>query len=645
MKAGAELPALIEELDGLRKKTNRLTEEPHSFLPATPEEIRALGWTEPDFLLISGDAYVDHPSFGPAIIGRVLESRGFRVAMLPQPNWNSLEEFASLGRPRLGVLVSAGNLDSLLSNRTAAGKPRRSDSYSPGGKGGLRPDRATLVYCNRVRQLWKDIPLIIGGIEASLRRFAHYDSWSHKVRRSILADSRGDLLVYGMGELQILEIARLLEKGVPVRSIRNVPGTCYMLKKGEPLPEKSVLLPGFEEVEESKDAFGQAFRLAYEEQNPFSGRPLVQPSGESRVVQNPPPRPLSPEELDGIYELPYRRRWHPRYDARGGVPALEEVRFSLVSQRGCFGECSFCALTFHQGRIIQKRSVASLVREAELLTTLEGFKGYIHDVGGPTANFRIPPCDKQASTGACSSRRCLAPEPCSRLRADHREYLELLEKLRNVSGVTKVFIRSGIRYDYLLLDKKTNFLEELCAHHVSGQLKVAPEHASSKVTRLMGKPGIQVFSDFAKRYAETNRRMGKEQYLVPYFMSSHPGSGLREAVELAEFLRDTGYRPEQVQDFIPTPGTLSTCMYYTGKHPLTGEDVYVPREEREKLMQRALMQYWMPRNHPLVREALIQAGRRDLIGRGRKCLVPPEEGMATEERKKEPPKKRRFSRK
>ncbi len=625
----------------MRKKTSYRIEEPRAFLPATPEEIRELGWKEPDFLLISGDAYVDHPSFGPAVIGRVLESRGFRVAILPQPDWNSLEEFASLGKPRLGVLVTAGNLDSLLSNRTAAGKPRRSDSYSPGGKGGGRPDRATLVYCNRIRQLWKDVPLIIGGIEASLRRFAHYDYWSRKVRRSLLMDSRADLLIYGMGELQIAEIARLLEKGVPVHSIRNVPGTCYLLKKGEEAPGKSVLLPGFEEVEQSKDAFGEAFRLAYEQQNPFSGRPLVQPSGESRVVQNPPPRPLSSEELDAVYELPYCRAWHPRYDTRGGVPALEEVRFSLVSQRGCFGECSFCSLTFHQGRIIQKRSVASLVREAELLTTLEGFKGYIHDVGGPTANFRIPPCEKQASTGGCPSKRCLGPEPCSRLKADHQEYLELLERLREVPGVTKVFIRSGIRYDYLLLDAKTNFLEELCTHHVSGQLKVAPEHSSFRVTRLMGKPGIQVFSEFAKRYAATNRRIGKEQYLVPYFMSSHPGSGLREAVDLAEFLRDGGYRPEQVQDFVPTPGTLSTCMYYTGKHPLTGEEVYVPREEREKLLQRALMQYWMPQNYPLVREALREIGRGDLIGRGSKCLVPPEEGV----RGGDLPKKKRSPRK
>ena len=609
----------------MRKQPNRIAQENRTFLPATPEEVRRLEWREPDFLLISGDAYVDHPSFAPAIIGRVLESRGFRVAILPQPDWHSPEEFASFGKPRLGVLVSPGNLDSLLSNRTAAGKPRRSDSYSPGGKGGLRPDRASLVYCNRVRELWKDIPLILGGIEASLRRFAHYDYWSRKVRRSILVDSRADLLVYGMGELQILEIARLLEKGVPVHSIRNVPGTCYVLKKGEKAPEGAVLLPGFEEVLQSKDAFGKAFRLAYEEQNPFSGRPLVQPSGESRVVQNSPPRPLSSEELDVIYELPYCRAWHPRYDAAGGVPALEEVRFSLVSQRGCFGECSFCSLTFHQGRVIQKRSVGSLVREAELLTSLEGFKGYIHDVGGPTANFRVPPCDKQASAGACTSRRCLGPKPCSRLRADHREYLELLQRLREIPGVKKVFVRSGIRYDYLLLDKKTNFLEELCAHHVSGQLKVAPEHASPRVTRLMGKPGVEVFGDFARRYAETNRRIGKEQYLVPYFMSSHPGSGLQEAVELAEFLRDTGYRPEQVQDFIPTPGTLSTCMYYTGKHPLSGEEVYVPREEREKLLQRALMQYWMPQNYSMVREALIQAKRRDLIGRGKKCLVPWEE--------------------
>ena len=601
---------------------NRPTER-KDFLPVSREDMEARGWNELDFLVVSGDAYVDHPSFGHAVIARVLEREGYRVGILAQPDYRSPAAFLALGRPRLGVLVSAGNLDSMLNAFTAAKKRRHTDSYSPGNRAGRRPERATIVYCNRVRQVMGDVPVIIGGIEASLRRFAHYDYWDDSVRRSILVDSGADLLVFGMGELQIVEIARQLAIGVRPGDIRDVDGTCWMASERDEIWKESVELPSFEAVESSKTAFAEAFRLFYLEQDPIRGKTLLQAHGARWVVQNPPARPLTTEELDSVYELPYTRAAHPVYDAEGGVPAIQEVQFSLVSHRGCFGSCSFCAITSHQGRIIQSRSKESLLREAALLTALPNFKGYIHDVGGPTANFRHPSCEGQLDRGTCRGRECLGPRPCPKLDADHSEYLDILRAIRSLPRVKKVFVRSGIRYDYLLLGGLEPFLTELCEHHVSGQLKIAPEHISRRVTDLMGKSGKDSFLAFAEAYRRVNRKLGKEQYLVPYFMSSHPGAGLKEAVELAEFLRDTGIHPEQVQDFIPTPGTLSTCMYATGIHPLTKEKVYVAKSPHEKRLQRALLQYRDPKNADLVREALERAGRTDLIGLGGRCLVRP----------------------
>jgi len=593
------------------------------FLPVSRKDMQDRAWDELDFLVVSGDAYVDHPSFGHAVIARVLEREGYRVGILAQPDYRSPGAFLALGRPRLGVLVSAGNLDSMLNAYTAAKKRRHTDSYSPGNKAGRRPERATIVYCNRVRQVMGDVPVVIGGIEASLRRFAHYDYWDDAVRRSILVDSGADLLVFGMGELQIVEIARQLAIGISPRDIRDVAGTCWMASEKDEVWKESVELPSFEAVQSSKTAFSEAFRLFYLEQDPIRGKTLMQAHGSRWVVQNPPARPLTTEELDSVYELPYARAAHPDYDAEGGVPAIQEVQFSLVSHRGCFGSCSFCAITSHQGRIIQSRSKESLLREAALLTGLPNFKGYIHDVGGPTANFRHPSCEGQLERGTCRGRECLGPKPCPRLDADHSEYLDILRAIRSLPRVKKVFVRSGIRYDYLLLGGLEPFLTELCEHHVSGQLKIAPEHSSKRVTDLMGKSGKEAYLAFVEAYRRVNRRLGKEQYLVPYFMSSHPGSGLKEAVELAEFLRDTGIHPEQVQDFIPTPGTLSTCMYATGIHPLTGERVYVAKSPREKRLQRALLQYRDPKNADLVREALERAGRTDLVGLGERCLVRP----------------------
>lgn len=584
----------------------------------------ARGWDRLDFLLVSGDAYVDHPSFGGAIISRVLEKDGFRVGILPQPNWRSSEDFLRMGEPRLAVLVTAGNLDSMLNAYTAAKKRRRTDSYSPGGHTGYRPDRASIVYSNRIRELWPEIPLILGGIEASLRRLAHYDYWSDAIRRSILLDCRADLLVYGMGERQIREIASLLERGVPISKIHHVAGTCFpMPSSGRVTGKPCIELPSFEEVRCNKKAFAKAFALQYGERNPLEGRRLVQPHGGGRlVVQNPPAVPLTTKELDAVYELPYTREPHPVYEPAGGVPAIEEVRFSLVGHRGCYGECAFCALVSHQGSIIQTRSHASLLKEAGKLIKHKTFKGYIHDVGGPTANFRHSPCRLPQPSGTCGKRKCLAPSPCSNLLVEHGDYLDLLRALRALPGVKKVFIRSGIRYDYVMADSDGTFLRELCAHHVSGQLKVAPEHVSSKVLRLMGKPGKEVFLRFKEAYEHMNRKLGKRQFLVPYFLSSHPGSDLEAAVELAEFLRDIRHIPEQVQDFIPTPGSLSTCMYYTEIHPFTGESVYVAKSPHEKAMQRALLQYTNPRNYDLVKEALMKAGRADLIGDSPKCLIP-----------------------
>lgn len=594
-----------------------------AFLPVSRKDMEARGWDELDFLVVSGDAYVDHPSFGHAIIARVLEKEGYRVGILAQPDFHSPDAFLALGRPRLGVLVSAGNLDSMLNSFTAAKKRRHTDSYSPGNRSGLRPERATIAYCNRVRQAMGNIPVVIGGIEASLRRFAHYDYWDDAVRRSILVDSGADLLVFGMGELQVVEIARQLDLGIRPGDIRDVAGTCWLASERESVWMEHVELPSLESVLSSKEAFAEAFRLFYLEQDPVRGKTLLQAHGSRWVVQNPPARPLETAELDAVYDLPYTRTAHPDYDSEGGVPAIQEVQFSLVSHRGCFGACSFCAITSHQGRIIQSRSRESLLKEAAFLARMPNFKGYIHDVGGPTANFRHPSCAGQAERGTCRGRDCLGSKACSKLDTDHSDYLDLLRAIRGLPGIRKVFVRSGIRYDYLLEGGAEPFLSELCEHHVSGQLKIAPEHVSKKVTDLMGKSGKEAYLEFVEAYRSANRKLGKEQYLVPYFMSSHPGAGLGEAVELAEFLRDTGIHPEQVQDFIPTPGTLSTCMYYTGIHPLTGEKVFVAKTAHEKRLQRALLQYRNPKNADLVREALLRAGRPDLVGLGPRCLVRP----------------------
>lgn len=594
--------------------------ERDKFLPIDREDMQKRDWEELDFLVISGDAYVDHPSFGHAIISRWLEKLGFRVGIIAQPDWRSTDDFKRMGRPRLGVMVTAGNLDSMLNHYTASGKKRKTDPYSPGGAGGLRPDRATIVYCNRVRELWKDVPLIIGGIEASLRRMAHYDYWGNDVRRSILADSRADLLVFGMGELPVTEIARALSEGREVSQIRDVPGTCW--KTHDPgNAADAVLLPSFEEVRSDKKVFAQAFKKFYLEQNHSRGNRLIQDQGAWNIVQNRPARPMAEKEMDKVYNLPYTRAAHPSYDEAGGVPALEEVRFSITSHRGCFGECSFCAIAMHQGRIIQTRSDKSMIEEASSFKKMKDFKGYVHDVGGPTANFVVPSCPDQEKKGTCTGKSCLYPGPCKKLEADHTRYIGLLRKLREIPGIKKVFIRSGLRYDYILEDKKTEFLDELCRYHVSGQLKIAPEHVSPAVLKFMKKVPRNVTVEFIEAYRKKNRELGLKQFLVPYFMSSHPGSTLKEAVDLAEFIRDSGLRPEQVQDFTPTPGSVSTCMYYTGIDPMTGEDVYVPRDHEERNMQRSLLQYWVPENAGTVKKALIKAGREDLIGNDSKCLV------------------------
>lgn len=593
----------------------------NEFLPISKKDMLERGWEQLDFIFVSGDAYVDHPSFGPAILCRLLEKHGYKVGIIPQPDWHSTRDFNRLGKPRLGFLVSAGNMDSLLNKFTAAKKVRHQDAYSPGGKAGFRPERATIVYCNRLRELYADVPIIIGGIEASLRRMAHYDYWSNSVRRSILVDSQADLLVFGMGERALLEIAADLQQGVAIENIQDVQGTCYRVPNMD-YAWDYLPLPSYSEVKNQKEKFAKAFKIEYLEQDAIRGKRIAQQNDEWCVVQNPPARPLNEAEMDEIYDLPYQRTWHPIYDKAGGVPAIKEVQFSLVSQRGCFGGCNFCAIISHEGRIIQRRSQASLIREAKILTKMPGFKGYIHDVGGPTANFRRPSCDAQLKRGTCRGKPCLSPLPCKNLVADHSDYIELLRKLRALPGVKKVFVRSGIRFDYLLL-AKDDFLTELCKYHVSGQLKIAPEHISDRVTRLMGKSNRQVYLQFVAKFKRINQKLGLKQYLVPYFMSSHPSSKLEDAIELAEFIRDMGYHPQQVQDFIPTPGTLSTCMWYTGIDPLTGEKVYTAKTYEEKLMQRSLMQYWLPKNQEIVRKALHIAAREDLIGFGTKCLVRP----------------------
>lgn len=594
------------------------------FLPVTKQEMKERGWDEVDFVYVTGDAYVDHASFGSAIISRLLEQYGYKVGMIPQPDWRKKESIQVFGRPRLGFLVSAGNMDSMVNHYTVSKKHRQKDSYSPGGEMGHRPDRAVMVYSNLIRQSYKDTPIILGGIEASLRRLSHYDYWDDKVRRSVLMDSGADLISYGMGEHSILEIAEALNSGIPVKEITYIPGTVFKTKDLSCVYEP-LLLPDFQEVSESKKKYAESFALQYKNTDPFTARTLAESYGtKGYVVQNPPSKPLTQEEMDDIYALPYTGTYHPIYEEKGGIPALEEVKFSLTSNRGCFGGCSFCALTFHQGRILQTRSHDSLIKEAEKMTKDRDFKGYIHDVGGPTADFRLPSCKKQLTKGVCRDRQCLFPTPCKNLTVDHKDYVELLRKLRAVPGVKKVFIRSGVRFDYVVADKDKTFLHELVKHHVSGQLRVAPEHVSDEVLKFMGKPSHNVYREFLREYEKANAETGKKQYAVPYFMSSHPGCTLKEAVRLAEYVRDLGFTPEQVQDFYPTPSTLSTCMYYTGIHPLTGETVYVPKNPHEKAIQRALMQYKNPANRDLVLEGLKKAGRMDLVGYDRKCLIRPE---------------------
>ena len=589
-------------------------------LPMSRAELsQVFGTDEPDFIIVTGDAYIDHPSFGTAIIGRVLQSRGYSVGIIAQPDWRSCEGFKVFGRPRLAFMVNAGNMDSMVNHYTSSKKRRSADSYSPGGKAGLRPDRAVTVYCNRIREAYGSVPIIIGGIEASLRRFAHYDYWDDKVRRSVLVDSGADLLSYGMGERQAVEIADALDSGLGIHDITYIPGTCFMTSSLDTVYDHDEI-DSFEAVSKDKRAYCRAFMRQYEEQDAITGKRLVQKHGDRWLVVNPPAAPLTTRELDDVYELPYTRLPHPSY--REHIPALDEVEFSLVSTRGCFGACSFCALTFHQGRVIQARSHESLLREAELLTKLPNFKGYIHDVGGPTANFRHPACKKQLTKGVCKKRQCLGYEHCRNVEVDHRDFTELLKKLRALPGVKKVFVRSGIRYDYLMFDRDDTFMRELIRHHVSGQLKVAPEHISDNVLRLMGKPAGGLYDRFCDKYRRLNEKLGMEQYIVPYFMSSHPGSTLDSAIELALYLKRTGQRPEQVQDFYPTPGTLSTCMFHTGLDPRDMQPVYVPRDPAEKAMQRALMQYFLPYYRDTARKALIKAGREDLIGSGRECLVP-----------------------
>lgn len=592
------------------------------FLPINAEEMHSRGWSEVDFVYVSGDAYVDHPSFGAAIITRVLEAAGYKVGFLSQPDWHSAEDFKTFGRPKLGFMVSSGNIDSMVAHYTVAKKRRNSDAYTPGGKAGMRPDRAVIVYCNRIREAYGDVPIIIGGLEASLRRFAHYDYWDDKIRRSILFDSGADLLSYGMGEKQTVEIANRLRDGEKISEMHDILGTCYAVDTRD-TPFGGAECPSFENCVASKREYAIACRIQQDEHDFVRGKVVKQRHGSKMLVQNKPMPPLTTEELDRVYELPFMRTYHPSYEPLGGVPGIEEVEFSITHNRGCFGACNFCSLAFHQGRFVTVRSKESIVREAKKLTENPRFKGYIHDVGGPTANFRAPSCSGQLERGLCRGKKCLAPNPCPRLEANHGEYLDILRTLRELPKVKKVFIRSGIRYDYLLEDRDESFFEELVKYHVSGQLKVAPEHCSAAVLDLMGKPHIEAYLKFARRYFALSREAGKEQYLVPYLMSSHPGSTLKDAVELAQFLKKENIRPEQVQDFYPTPGTVSTCMFYTGLDPYTLKEVFVAKNPHEKAMQRALLQYFNPKNRDLVEEALRKAGRTDLIGTGKNCLIKP----------------------
>ncbi len=597
------------------------------FLPVSEADVAERGWSEVDFVYVTGDAYVDHPSFGAAIITRVLEAEGFRVAVLAQPDYKSADDFRRFGRPRLGFLVTSGNIDSMVAHYTVSKKRRTTDYYSPGGKAGRRPDRAVIVYCNRIREAYGDVPIIIGGLEASLRRFAHYDYWDDRVRRSVLVDSRADLLTYGMGEKIITRVARLLDRGVPIKKIRDVRGTVFLAPKGDNIHFEYTATDDYDVLKTDKRAYAKAFSVQYKNTDSVRGKAVVEYYGDKMLVQNPPMPPLEREELDRVYALPYARDFHPDYKEEGGVPAITEVKFSITHNRGCFGACNFCAIAFHQGREVRSRSVESVVSEAKTIAAMPDFKGYINDVGGPTANFRSPSCQRQRETGVCPSRKCLAPTPCKNLEVDHSEYTRLLSEVEAVEGVKKVFVRSGIRFDYLMLDRDGEFFKRLVTRHTSGQLKVAPEHCSNHALTMMGKPDISVFERFKKRFFELSEEAGLEQYLVPYLMSSHPGTTMKDAVEMALWLKKWGYSPEQVQDFYPTPGTISTAMYYTGIHPMTGKAVYVTTDYREKQLQRALLQFTRPENANLVREALKLAGREDLIGNSPDCLIRPAFGQ------------------
>ena len=593
------------------------------FLPISKEDMKKRGWEQVDFTYVIGDAYVDHSSFGPAIISRVLESRGFKVGIIAQPDWKNEESINVFGRPRLGFLVSGGNMDPMVNHYTVSKKRRKTDAYTPGGVIGKRPDHATVVYCNLIKKLYKDSPIIIGGIEASLRRLAHYDYWSDSLKRSILLDSQADIISYGMGEHSIVEIAEALDSGLDVKDVTFIDGTVYKTKEIENVYDYE-MLPSYEDLKADKLNYARSFNIQYMNTDPFTGKRLVEPYDKGiYVVQNPAAKPLTQIEMDDVYALPYMNTYHPVYEKDGGVPAISEIKFSITSNRGCFGSCSFCALTFHQGRILQTRSHESIIEEAKAMTEEPDFKGYIHDVGGPTANFRQPACSKQMEHGACKNKQCLFPEPCKNMKIDHKDYINLLRELRKIPKVKKVFVRSGIRFDYAIADKDHTFIRELCKYHVSGQLRVAPEHVSDNVLKLMGKPGNDVYEKFVKESEHINEELGLKQYLVPYLMSSHPGSTLKDAIKLAEYVRDIGYMPEQVQDFYPTPSTISTCMYYTGVDPRTMESVYVARNPHEKAMQRALIQYKEPSNYELVKEALIKEKRQDLIGFGSRCLIPP----------------------
>ena len=593
------------------------------FLPLNKNEMELKGWDKPDFVFVIGDAYVDHPSFGPAIISRMLELYGYKVAIIAQPDWKNAESIDIYGEPRLGFLVSAGNMDSMVNHYSVSKKRRSVDAYTPGGEMGKRPDYATIVYCNLIRRKYKRKPIIIGGIEASLRRLAHYDYWSNRLKHSILVDSQADILIYGMGENAIVEVAEALEAGIDVKDITYVKGTAYRAKNTDNLDEFTAL-PEFDELVSDKINYAKSFKIQYDNTDYFTGKVLVEKYNDHQyVVQNPPAKPLSESEMDRVYSLDYARTYHPSYEPLGGIPAISEIKFSLVSNRGCFGGCSFCALTFHQGRTLQTRSHKSIIKEAEKMIWEPDFKGYIHDVGGPTANFRVKACEKQKKYGVCKDKQCLFPKPCQNLNVDHSDYLELLRKLRELPNVKKVFVRSGIRFDYLMADKDDEFFRELCKYHISGQLKVAPEHVSNNVLNKMGKPENSVFKAFCDKYKKINEELGMKQYMVPYLMSSHPGSTMKDAVKLAEYLRDLGYMPEQVQDFYPTPSTISTCMYYTGVDPRNMEPVYVPISPHEKAMQRALIQYRNPKNYDLVHEALVIAKRTDLIGFDKKSLIRP----------------------